>query len=181
MEEFFLCQYLSCIKYSKFHNGITKLQCINVVDDCGEWKLELKVVCACITVLVLVIAAIDSVSVVWVKNDSTEDSSFVLVTFGIETNGLVYQIDHSSMKLWWWKVPWRQTVFDYDVITLRPGPLFPLHYLRFPRCCRCCQTQVWSLNQEHFSAHFFINNQKWDLLESLCTTSLQKWDCSAVH
>ena len=30
---FFLWQYLSCIKYSEFHNGITKLQCINVVDD----------------------------------------------------------------------------------------------------------------------------------------------------
>ena len=58
-------QYLSCIKYSKFHNGITKLQCINVVDDCSKWKLEWKVVCACITVLVQVIAAMsDSVSVV---------------------------------------------------------------------------------------------------------------------
>jgi len=87
MEDFFLWQYLlSCIKYSKFHNGITKLQCINVVDDdCSEWKLELKVVCACITVLVLVIAAIDSVSVVLKKNDSTADSSFVLVrSFGLK-------------------------------------------------------------------------------------------------
>jgi len=66
MEEFFSVSISKLYKIFKVsQRGITKLQCINVVDDCSKWKLEWKVVCACITVLVQVIAAMsDSVSVV---------------------------------------------------------------------------------------------------------------------